>query len=111
MPDRDAESAAADHPERKPPEPPVYGRHGVDGAGGSSEAKAEPSGGGATPHCPHTRSDMTPCVLRDGDICWADKFDGKPICVGCERTPKELGLPAPVPWPRPASDSKTTRKR
>jgi hypothetical protein len=46
---RVAMSAAADEPERKPPEPPVHGRHGDDGAGGSSEAKAEPSGGGATP--------------------------------------------------------------
>jgi hypothetical protein len=43
---------------------------------------------------------MTPCVLRDGDICWADKFDNKPICVGCELTPEQLGLPAPDPWPR-----------
>jgi len=47
--DQDAESVAADEPERKPPEPPVNGQPGDDGAGGSSEAKAEPSGGGATP--------------------------------------------------------------
>ena len=46
---RHAESAAADDQERKPAEPPVNGRHGVDAAGGSSEAKAEPIGGGATP--------------------------------------------------------------
>jgi hypothetical protein len=36
------------------------------------------------------RSDMTPCVLRDGDICYAEDFSGEPICVGCERTPPNL---------------------
>jgi len=49
--------------------------------------------------CPYAKSDMTPCVLRDGDICWAFGFGDAPICVGCERSPRTLGVPAPKPWP------------
>jgi hypothetical protein len=52
--------------------------------------------------CPYARSDMTPCVLRDGDICYAETLRREPICVGCERTPAELGRTPPEPWPRPA---------
>ena len=31
--------------------------------------------------CPFARSDMTPCVIKDGELARAD--DG--VCVGCER--------------------------
>ena len=48
--------------------------------------------------CPHAKSPMTPCVLRDGPICFAMNVDDKPICVGCERTPKQLGVEAPADW-------------
>lgn len=36
--------------------------------------------------CPRAKSDMTPCVARDGDLAQADAG----ICVGCERTPATL---------------------
>jgi len=36
--------------------------------------------------CPYARSDMTPCVSRDGVSALTD--DGK--CVGCGRTPAEI---------------------
>jgi hypothetical protein len=49
--------------------------------------------------CPYAKSDMTPCVRRDGDVCWAFASDGQPICVGCERRPRQLGLPGPAVWP------------
>jgi hypothetical protein len=41
--------------------------------------------------CEYAKSDMTPCVLRDGPICFAD--DGH--CVGCGRTAEEIGVPPP----------------
>lgn len=36
--------------------------------------------------CPRARSDMTPCVARDGGLATAD--DGK--CVGCMADPADL---------------------
>jgi hypothetical protein len=33
--------------------------------------------------CPREKSDMTPCLARDGHLALADRY-GKPICVGCE---------------------------
>lgn len=34
--------------------------------------------------CEFAKTDMTPCVRRDGDVAWVmDR--GRPICVGCER--------------------------
>ena len=29
--------------------------------------------------CPRAKSDMTPCIIKDGDVAFAD--DG--VCVGC----------------------------
>ena len=46
--------------------------------------------------CPYAKSDMTPCVLRDGEICFAMNELEQPICVGCERTPAQLGVPYPT---------------
>jgi hypothetical protein len=49
-------------------------------------------------HCPYAKSDTTPCVLRDGEICFAFDVNDEPICVGCEHTPKTLGVPRPKDW-------------
>ncbi len=49
-------------------------------------------------NCGYAKSDMTPCVLRDGDVCYAEDISGRPICVGCERTPKMLNRPWPEGW-------------
>lgn len=38
-----------------------------------------------TARCPYARSDMTPCYLRDGDMCIVE-IRGTPNCVGCERS-------------------------
>ena len=38
--------------------------------------------------CPRAKSDMTPCVARDGDICLSDPPD--PVCVGCGAKPADL---------------------
>lgn len=50
--------------------------------------------------CPHKRSDMTPCVIEDGDICYgfAGLHDQSPVCVGCGRGPATTGVPAPEGW-------------
>jgi len=48
--------------------------------------------------CPYAKSNMTPCVLRDGDICYAMDNNDNPICVGCERTPAQLKRPPPKNW-------------
>ena len=49
-------------------------------------------------NCPYAKSDMTPCVLRDGDVCYAMGLDDKPVCVGCGRAPHELGREPPADW-------------
>jgi hypothetical protein len=36
--------------------------------------------------CPYAKSDMTPCVARDGQMCVADEG----MCVGCERMPADM---------------------
>jgi len=51
-----------------------------------------------TKDCPHAKSEMTPCVLRDGPICFAMDSRDQPICVGCERPPEQLGVPRPKDW-------------
>lgn len=57
-----------------------------------------------TTHCPYAQSDMTPCVRRDGPICFAmDSFD-RPICVGCERTPNGAGVPYPADWEKTVAE-------
>ena len=48
--------------------------------------------------CKYAKSEMTPCVMKDGDICWAFGNDEKPVCVGCEHSPKFLGVPYPKNW-------------
>lgn len=36
-------------------------------------------------NCPFARTDMTPCVLRDGALAVGLGDDGAPLCVGCNR--------------------------
>ena len=43
--------------------------------------------------CPYRKSDMTPCVIIDGPICYAADSQDRPICVGCERSPEKTGIP------------------
>jgi hypothetical protein len=47
---------------------------------------------------------MTPCVLKDGDICYAMNSRDNPICVGCERSPEALGRSRPVGWAKTVAD-------
>lgn len=54
--------------------------------------------------CPYARSDMTPCVLRDGAICFAMDEHDEPICVGCEKTPAALGVSRPRDWDQTVRD-------
>lgn len=36
--------------------------------------------------CPFARSDMTPCIIKDGEMCRSDETNGElGVCVGCER--------------------------
>ena len=40
--------------------------------------------------CPRARSDMTPCVARDGDLAeTSDSVEGS-VCVGCSENPADL---------------------
>jgi hypothetical protein len=36
--------------------------------------------------CPYAKSDMTPCVARDGQMCVA----GNGVCVGCGNSPADM---------------------
>jgi hypothetical protein len=36
-----------------------------------------------TKECPRAKSDMTPCVLKDGDMAIVGNSFGHEICVGC----------------------------
>jgi hypothetical protein len=33
--------------------------------------------------CPREKSEMTPCIARDGHLALTDRYDN-PVCVGCE---------------------------
>lgn len=44
------------------------------------------------PTCPRKRSDMTPCVITDGIICYTLDSFRHPICVGCEKGPEVTGV-------------------
>jgi hypothetical protein len=57
-----------------------------------------------TPQCPYAKSTSTPCVLKDGAICFAMDSRDQPICVGCEHTPKTLGVPYPANWAKIVAD-------
>jgi hypothetical protein len=38
--------------------------------------------------CPWARSDMTPCIARDGDLALTSGLDA--MCAGCRQTPEYL---------------------
>ena len=40
--------------------------------------------------CPRAKSDMTPCIARDGAICLTDPPEDERVCVGCGHDPMEL---------------------
>jgi hypothetical protein len=52
--------------------------------------------------CPHAKSDMTPCYIKDGDVAlcymtpsmdWKNETRGPPThCVGCERSKRLLDI-------------------
>lgn len=46
--------------------------------------------------CPRKKSDMTPCVVTDGAICYTLDSYGYPICVGCERGIHITGVPVDI---------------
>jgi hypothetical protein len=53
--------------------------------------------------CPREKSDMTPCVARDGHLVVVFAAGERPICVGCEAdlltlVERERSLKG-VPWP------------
>src|SRR5215472_10963137 len=48
--------------------------------------------------CEYKKSDMTPCVITDGAVCYAMNSRDQPICVGCERTPVQTGVLPPADW-------------
>jgi predicted Fe-S protein YdhL (DUF1289 family) len=60
--------------------------------------------------CPYAKSDTTPCVLRDGEICFAMDSRDLPICVGCERSPKAIGVPFPRDWTKIVAKAKKGKK-
>lgn len=64
-----------------------------------------------TDQCPHAKSDMTPCVLKDGAICFAMDSMNRPICVGCERTPEQLGVDTPADWAKQVADYYAIQKK
>ena len=35
--------------------------------------------------CPYANSDMTPCVMKDGEMCVVLTSVGQRVCVGCGR--------------------------
>jgi hypothetical protein len=41
--------------------------------------------------CPHAKSDMTPCYLKDGKMCLVEIWH-RPHCVGCERSQRKLDI-------------------
>jgi hypothetical protein len=50
--------------------------------------------------CPWARSDMTPCIARDGRLALADAG----VCVGCGRSPEEQFEDLATEYP-PARDT------
>jgi hypothetical protein len=54
--------------------------------------------------CDRAKSDMTPCVIRDGDICYAMDNADLPVCVGCGSKPAQTGVPKPADWDKQVAD-------
>lgn len=66
-----------------------------------------------TDQCPHAKSDMTPCVLKDGAICFCMDSTDEPICGACGRTPAQVGVDRPGDWSKQVADyyAKNRRRR
>jgi len=49
--------------------------------------------------CPYAKFARTPCVVREG-VCALvmDAAADDPVCVGCQRTPQQIGLGRPSVW-------------
>lgn len=58
----------------------------------------------ATNFCTYAKSDMTPCVRKDGATAFCFGLYDQPICVGCERSPEQLGVPRPADWEKTIAD-------
>lgn len=64
--------------------------------------------------CPWAKSEMTPCVIKDGQICFAlslNNNNDNPICVGCGRSPEQIGVDAPKDWAEQIADYKARHNR
>jgi hypothetical protein len=61
--------------------------------------------------CDYRKSDMTPCVLVDGPVCFAFGSNDEPICVGCERSYRVLGVPRPADWDQQVEQVRRERAR
>jgi hypothetical protein len=48
--------------------------------------------------CEYAKSDMTPCVRKDGNVAWTMDSRDDPVCVGCGLGPQTLNLPPPKDW-------------
>jgi hypothetical protein len=64
-----------------------------------------------TTFCPYAKSDMSPCVLRDGAVSFAMDTRDNPICVSCGRSPKSLGIPRPAGWEKTVADYKRNQEK
>lgn len=64
-----------------------------------------------TTQCKFAKSDMTPCVLRDGAICFCIGLGDMPICVGCERGPAAIGVPFPPDWEKTVMEARPKQGR
>lgn len=42
--------------------------------------------------CPRKRSATTPCVVTDGEVCYAFGIGNQPVCVSCGATPRMTGV-------------------
>lgn len=62
-------------------------------------------------HCTHAKSEMTPCVLRDGAVCYEMNHADEPICVGCKRPPAAMGLERPADWDKTVASYYAKRRR
>ena len=54
--------------------------------------------------CPRKRSDSSPCVVTDGDICYAFGWAQRPVCVTCGAGPAMTGVPQPADWDQMVKD-------
>jgi hypothetical protein len=60
--------------------------------------------------CPYAKSDMTPCVRRDGPMCFAIDSQDRPICVGCARSPDSAGVPFPPDWEKTVAEGQIAER-